>query len=35
LFYGAGAKALEPPELVEMIKDEVLAMGYHYREEQS
>lgn len=35
LFYGAGAKALEPPELVQMIQDEISAMGRHYWEEQS
>jgi predicted DNA-binding transcriptional regulator YafY len=35
LFYGKGAIALEPPELVEMIQDEILTMCRHYQEEQS
>ncbi len=35
LFYGAGAKVLEPPELVEMVKNEVLMMKNHYQETQS
>lgn len=35
LYYGAGAKALEPPELVQMVQDEVLAMGRRYWEESS
>jgi predicted DNA-binding transcriptional regulator YafY len=35
LFYGKGAIALEPPELVQMIQDEISTMYGHYREERS
>ncbi|MEN9222827.1 MAG: WYL domain-containing protein, partial [Thermostichus sp. BF3_bins_97] len=31
LYYGAGAKVLEPPELVEMMTHEVTMMQQHYR----
>ena len=33
LFYGAGARVLEPPELVEMVKDELAGMNQFYRED--
>ncbi len=35
LFYGAGAKALAPPELVAMLQQETHAMQRHYAEEES
>ncbi len=35
LFYGKGAIALEPPELVQMIQDEISTMCRHYEEERS
>ncbi len=34
LFYGAGAKVLEPRQLVQMIQDEISTMCLHYGEEQ-
>lgn len=30
LFYGKGATALSPPELVELVRDEVIEMSQHY-----
>lgn len=35
LFYGQGAKVLEPPELVAMVRDEVQGMSAHYGQEKS
>jgi predicted DNA-binding transcriptional regulator YafY len=35
LFYGKGAIALEPPELVQLIQNEVAAMHHQYGEESS
>jgi len=32
LFYGKGAKALAPPELVEMVRDEVTLLYRNYGE---
>ena len=30
LFYGKGAKAIAPPELMEMVRDEIQGMTYIY-----
>ncbi|MGC8712523.1 MAG: hypothetical protein ACP5RH_09035 [Leptodesmis sp.] len=30
LFYGKGAIALSPPELVKLIRDEVMGLSTHY-----
>jgi predicted DNA-binding transcriptional regulator YafY len=34
LFYGKGAKVLEPPELVEMVKEELRSMNVLYQEDK-
>jgi hypothetical protein len=32
LFYGAGARVLEPPELVAMVREDLAGMNELYRE---
>jgi predicted DNA-binding transcriptional regulator YafY len=34
LFYGQGSKVLKPPELVSMVRDEIVGMSEHYAQKE-